>query len=97
MDTHVTGKCPQCGADFRLRAHAAGRRAKCKTCQRIFVVPGPRKPAPNEEDVMTWLDRPAKQEADEAQIAFEDDEDEEEADDEDPDMLTSTTKDAEAS
>jgi len=46
---------------------------------------------------MTWLDRPAKQEADDAEIAFEDDEDEEEADDEDPDMLTSTTKDTEAS
>jgi hypothetical protein len=82
MDTHVTGKCPQCGAAFRLRVHAVGRRAKCKTCHQVFVVPGKHKANANDDDVMSWLDRPTKQEADEPQMMIDDDDEDEEDDQE---------------
>lgn len=55
METHILGKCPHCEADYRLRAHAAGRRARCKTCGEVFVIPGERKPLTVDDDVAGWL------------------------------------------
>jgi predicted Zn finger-like uncharacterized protein len=80
MDTHITGKCPSCGADFRLRAHAAGRRARCRTCKEVFVVPGKQQASAAEDDVLSWLDRPSKKESEALSV---DHEGEEEEDDED--------------
>ncbi|MBN1341273.1 MAG: hypothetical protein JXQ73_01260 [Phycisphaerae bacterium] len=60
MDTHITGKCPHCKASYRLRVHAAGRRARCKTCKQVFVVPGEPLGKSVEEDVLGWLSRGEK-------------------------------------
>ncbi len=55
MGTHVTGNCPHCNANYRLRAYAVGRRARCRTCKQVFVVPGEPKDAGVEDDVVSWL------------------------------------------
>lgn len=76
MSTHITGKCPHCKADYRLRAHAAGRRARCKTCNQVFVVPGEPVGGSLEDSVASWLNKPDKDDGpDEVETDFEDEED----------------------
>jgi len=87
MDTHITGKCPQCGADFRLRAYAAGRRARCRSCKEVFVVPGRRQDKAVEDDVMSWLGSSSgKGRQEEVDLDGAEDQDEGEGDDEDDDQ-----------
>ncbi len=78
MDTHITGKCPHCKSEYRLRAYAAGKRARCKTCRQVFVVPG--EPVGNsasmEDSVVAWLNKPVDDDEEET-MDTEDAEDEE--------------------
>jgi predicted Zn finger-like uncharacterized protein len=69
---HITGRCPHCQAKYRLRAYAAGRRARCKTCNQVFVVPGKRAGTSVEDDVVSWLASAPDEEPDEDQEAEED-------------------------
>lgn len=64
MSTHITGKCPHCKSEYRLRAHAAGRRAKCKGCSQVFIVPGQPVGKTVDDDVVSWLNGGGKAEPD---------------------------------
>lgn len=33
----TTAQCPECGAKFRLKEEAAGKKVKCKSCEAVFV------------------------------------------------------------
>ncbi len=83
MSTHITGKCPHCKAAYRLRAHAAGLRARCKTCKRVFVVPGERLSASVDDNVVSWLSSSQDQDVD----AIEADDDEDEPADDESEVL----------
>ena len=41
---HISGKCPHCGASWRLRERFAGRRARCKKCGEVFMANGSSRP-----------------------------------------------------
>lgn len=72
MSAHIVGKCPHCKSDYRLRDYAAGRRARCKACKQVFVVPGKRKGSSVDDDVVAWL---ASAPDDEVEEEREEDED----------------------
>ncbi len=86
MSEHITGHCPHCKSAYRLRAHAAGRRARCKTCQQVFVVPGEPVGGSLEDSVASWLNKPEDADGgggggdggeEEVEADFEEEEDEE--------------------
>jgi predicted Zn finger-like uncharacterized protein len=81
MKTHITGKCPHCKSGYRLRAHAAGRRARCKACKQVFVIPESRAEEGVEEDVASWLS--AAPDDDLGEISMDDDDEEHDVEDSD--------------
>ena len=52
---HLVSKCPSCGAPYRLRISASGRKARCATCRASFIVPG--KEASFDDVVLAWMDK----------------------------------------
>ena len=50
---HVVSKCSSCGAPYRLRISAAGRKARCAACNASFIVPG--KEASFDDVVLAWI------------------------------------------
>lgn len=79
MDTHITGQCPHCRLKYRLRAYAAGRRARCKRCKQVFVVPGERHGASVDDDVVSWLHASKDDDLDDVRVDEDEEEDEEES------------------
>jgi len=56
-------RCP-CGIQIKMPESAAGKRAKCKSCGRISIVPAPKNAVADKDDEpVTWLEEFAKEEA----------------------------------
>jgi len=53
MSERIITQCPKCGTNYNLRPQAAGRRARCKSCNEIFRIPGLVQSM--EETVTAWL------------------------------------------
>ena len=79
MDNHITGQCPHCKSEYRLRVHAAGRRARCKNCKQVFIVPGEQHGASVDDDVVSWLHASKDDDLDEVRVDEDEEEDEEES------------------
>jgi len=62
MTDRIEAHCPSCGARYRLRAEAAGRKARCKACRAVFKVP--RTEPVLEEQIVRWLMEPYEEEDD---------------------------------
>lgn len=57
--------CPHCTASYRVRIEAAGRQARCRTCQSDFVIPPPRELL--EDTILAWLAEAAEPEEEHAE------------------------------
>jgi len=74
----ITCVCPECRANYRVRASALGHHARCPACGRTFRVgerPRPVSHPPTEDDILRWLreaDEPDDFAEEQAQDAAED-------------------------
>jgi hypothetical protein len=55
--------CSSCGAKYRLPVEAQGRTARCKRCGEKFNVP---REQSLEDSILTWLNSPNEEDAEEA-------------------------------
>lgn len=63
MADSIKCTCSHCGAKYRLPVEAQGRTARCKRCGEKFAVP---REESLEDSILSWLDSPAADEAEDA-------------------------------
>ncbi len=63
MADTIKCNCSHCGAKYRLPLEAQGRTAKCKRCGQKFAVP---RAESLEDNILTWLSIPERDEEDES-------------------------------